>query len=55
MPTLLAIVVATTASFLIGKAMAETDYVRWKAALQLIVWGVSYYFTKRMIKNLSPD
>ena len=54
MPTFLAVVVATTVSLLIWKGMAATDHVALRAALQLVAWGVAYYFTKRTMNNLRP-
>lgn len=55
MPTFLAMVAASTLSFLIERWMAGFEYVWFKAVLQLIAWVVVYYFVKRAINNVKPD
>ena len=52
MPTFLAVVVASTVSFVIERELAGFEYEWFKFALQLVAWVVAYCFVKRVLNNL---
>ena len=53
MPTMLAIIVASISSFLAHKFLKEYSFV-FSAVFSVLVWGVVYYFMKKMLRDLRP-
>ena len=53
MPTMAAILVASISSFLTHKFLKEYSFI-FSAIFSGLLWGVVYYFTKRMLRDLRP-
>ena len=53
MSTMLAIIVASISSFLAHKFLKEYSFI-FSALFSGLLWGVVYYFVKRMLGDLRP-
>jgi hypothetical protein len=53
MSTMLAIIVAGISSFLAHKFLKEYSFI-FSALFSGLLWGVVYYFVKRMLGDLRP-
>jgi hypothetical protein len=53
MSTMLAIIVAGISSFLAHKFLKEYSFI-FSAVFSGLLWGVVYYFVKRMLGDLRP-
>jgi len=53
MPTLVAIIAATVASYLASKLLGEVSVI-WSAVVSFFLWILVFYLTKRFLIRIKP-